>query len=169
MYLSNDDIITERTSGSLSLVIDPFHNHLLQPASYDVTFSGYWIKQTHLDERGVITGGESGEGVLELKPNRPALVSTRERFEIPANMIARVEGKSSWGRRGLIVHITAGFIDPGFCGHITLELYNLSAHTLRINPHEEIAQICFAYLNRPANPPYEGRYQHQNVLPQEAR
>lgn len=95
-----------------------------------------------------------------LRPGQFALASTREYVRIPPNMTAIVEGRSSLGRRGLLIHITAGYIDPGFEGNITLELLNVSPWTIELTPGERVCQVHF-HMGEPAANPYCGKYQGQ--------
>lgn len=99
-----------------------------------------------------------------LKPNEFVLASTHEVVDVPNRMVARFEGKSSLGRLGLMTHATAGFIDPGFAGNITLEIKNLTDATWKLFPGMKIGQICFEYLVDRADKPYgseglDSRYQ----------
>ena len=101
-----------------------------------------------------------------LRPGEFALARTTEMVGIPAHLVARVEGKSSWARRGLLVHITAGFIDPGFYGTITLELCNLASKPLELPVGCPIAQLSILELDTPPIVPYGdpslgSHYQHQ--------
>lgn len=118
------------------LCISHFNPDQIQPASYDVTLS---------------VAGLTSEW---LRPGEFMLASTNEVFVIPSWLAARVEGKSSWGRRGLLVHATAGFIDPGFRGDITLELANIGREPLRLVPGMAISQVSFHELSTPARRPY---------------
>lgn len=123
----------------------------IQPASvdlrlgYDFIVIGRWSEfHRVLDPTASIT----------LRPGACVLGTTMERIEVPRDLVARVEGKSTWGRQYLMVHSTAGFIDPGFEGQITLELKNLSPRKIRLVPGVPIAQISFDRLDRPAARPY---------------
>src|SRR6185503_15879831 len=89
-----------------------------------------------------------------LHPGEFALGSTFERVELPDNISAKIEGKSSLGRIGLIVHSTAGFVDPGFRGPLTLEFANLLRIPIALIPEMKIAQLSFTFLDRPAKYPY---------------
>lgn len=93
---------------------------------------------------------------LTIRPGEFILASTRERVTLGRQYAARVEGKSSWGRLGLQIHVTAGWIDPGFDGTITLELVNLSPWLLRIRPGMKVGQLCLFRLSYPAKHPYGG-------------
>lgn len=102
-------------------------------------------------------------------PGECVLATTAERIAIPNDLVARVEGKSSWGRKFLMVHSTAGFVDPGFEGTITLELTNLSAVTQSLSVGCAIAQISFERVDQPVTRPYGtpalgSHYQHQSSV-----
>jgi dCTP deaminase len=94
-----------------------------------------------------------GEAFL-LHPGEFVLGSTLERVGVPNNLVARVEGKSSLGRLGLVIHSTAGFIDAGFDGHVTLELANLANLPITLYPGMKIGQISFITMTSPAEKPY---------------
>jgi dCTP deaminase len=89
-----------------------------------------------------------------LHPGEFVLGATAERFGVPADLVGRIEGKSSLGRLGLLIHSTAGFIDPGFDGHITLELSNVANLPITLYPAMKIGQISFHKLTTPAEHPY---------------
>lgn len=105
---------------------------------------------------------------FELASGEFALGTTHERVKLPTDLVGRVEGRSSLGRIGLLVHATAGFIDPGFEGHITLELYNLNPHPLLLEPGTRICQISFHQMSSPAARPYGSergsKYQGQSSV-----
>jgi len=92
-----------------------------------------------------------------LHPGEFVLAVTLERVEIPAHLVGRLDGKSSLGRLGLIVHSTAGFVDPGFKGRLTLELTNLANLPIQLYPGMPVSQISFSYLSTPAEKPYGAR------------
>lgn len=98
---------------------------------------------------------------VQLARGRFMLATTRERIRLPANIQGQVHGRSSVGRLGVLVHFTAGLIDPGFDGTITLELMALDKPQ-DFTAGDRIAQITFHWLDRPADRPYQGRYQHQD-------
>lgn len=129
MMLS-DRCIEKRLVGG-SLIIEPMPQNI-QPASVDL----------HVAES------------VGLDPKAFALGSTVEYFEVPIDLGAQVDGRSTWGRRGLMVHVTAGYIDPGFRGQITLELHNVSDRFLQIDAGTRLAQIRFFQLSSPALRPY---------------
>lgn len=156
--------------------INPYDSGNLQPASYDVTLSDVYrtmpeesrhpmapsftvdpFDQETLDritERHVA----NSEGII-IKPRQFILTGTVERVSIPPYIVGRIEGRSSLGRLGLAVHITAGYLDPGFSGTVTLECANLSPHSIKLTPGMRIAQISFHRLTKYARQPYRGRYQ----------
>lgn len=168
------------------LKISPWKANRVQPASYDVALGptirvmeeGTWLNVFNGDDPAQAHGPwtwprsysreEKAEGFI-LKPGQFILASTAERIELAPTLAARVEGKSSLGRLGLMVHITAGFIDPGFEGEITLEIYNAAPWEFPMEPGMLIGQLCFFDVARPR---YDygatGRYQGQTG-PQESR
>lgn len=140
-------------------VITPFDKSLVQPASVDVTLDKSFYAFESLHSSDIVYPGEDNDSVFTnvevpkgscflLPPGGFALASTFEHFSIPNNMAARFEGKSSLGRLGLFTHVTAGFIDPGFKGHITLELHNALGNALAVEPGMKIGQICFFPLDQ---------------------
>jgi dCTP deaminase len=153
--------------------IDPYDPKRVQPASIDLTLAGefklyhtpfdaLWKARARhvVDLRNVDTAMfltpftlETGQ-VFQLEPGAFCLARTAEKVTIPDNLVARVEGKSSLGRLGLVVHATAGFCDPGFCGTITLELYNMNPNPLIIAPDLAICQLSFMQMTAPAVRPY---------------
>lgn len=122
----------------------------IQPASVEVRLDENIIAYRHGDEN--ITIDENG---YELLPGEFILASTQEKVIVPSTLVARVEGKSSWARLGILVHVSAGYIDPGFRGNVTLEITNLhSTKSAILHPGDRIAQIAFEDLDRPASTPY---------------
>lgn len=142
-----------------------------QPASVDVRLGTNFKR--------LILGGHFEQDYLEndelyLNSGECVLACTAETISIPDYLVAKVEGKSTWGRKFLLIHSTAGFLDPGFHGQVTLELTNLSPSLLLLKVGEPIAQISFSYLDAPARRPYGSdglgsRYQGQQgaTLPKE--
>ncbi|WP_299523352.1 dCTP deaminase [uncultured Methanobrevibacter sp.] len=137
----------------------PFTNSLLavfqkrvQPASVDLRL-GVELKRINGE-----TIQFNEEGYL-LKPGEFILGSTIEYLTIPDDIVARVEGRSSIGRLGVMVHITAGYIDPGFEGNITLELFNCSDKPFKLCYGDCLCQIVFETLSSPCECPYNGKYQ----------
>lgn len=151
MILSDYDIEQELASGNL--VVTPRFGGDVQPASLDI----------QLGAIAPFGGGDTPS--LWLKPNEFALGSTLQWVEIPRGLVASLHGKSSYGREGLAVHITAGHIDPGFRGEITLELKNLSSAPIFLARGMPIAQLVFHRLLTPCRLAYGeklgSRYQNQ--------
>lgn len=123
-----------------------------QPASLDLRLSGNYKD---------LSGRENSGTEYYLMPGEFMLGSTLDNVTLPADIAAQVAGRSSWGRKGLLVHCTAGFIDPGFSGTITLELKNVGPAPIALPKHCRIAQLVFHRLGRPAVSPYAGQYQNQ--------
>jgi len=152
-------LIAERRIG-----IDPYDDGLLQPSSVDVRVDRYFrvfhnarypfidVKepQEELTEEVEI----DGERPFILHPGEFVLGSTLERVTLPDDLVARHEGKSSLGRLGLLIHSTAGFIDPGWDGHVTLELSNVANLPITIYHGMKIGQISFMQLSEPTSTPY---------------
>lgn len=144
--------------------IDPWDEKLIQPASVDLklghsfrVFHNYRIPAidlldppTNLTEEVTVEDGEP----FVIHPGEFCLARTLEWVELPDNIVARIEGKSSLGRLGLIVHATAGFCDPGWKGTLTLELNNLTRVPIKLYPKLLIAQLSFMTLDRAAEQPY---------------
>lgn len=174
MVLSDGTIRELVESGHL--IIDPWTEAHLQPSSVDVCVLGEFRvfrnnRRPHIDVR------ESFEDLTELvtaesdpfilHPGEFVLGSTIERIALPDDIVARLEGKSSLGRLGLLIHSTAGFIDPGWDGTITLELSNVARLPITIYPGMRIGQLSFMRLDRPAQRPYghpelNSKYQGQS-------
>ncbi len=93
-----------------------------------------------------------------LHPNEFVLASTLEFFRLPDDLAGRIEGRSSWGRQGLLVHATAGFVDPGFAGVLTLELSNVGRLPIRLTPGLRIAQVCFFQMLTRSLVPYYAKH-----------
>jgi dCTP deaminase len=162
VLLSDRDIRAELKSGQLG--IDPFEDELVQPSSVDVRLDNLFrvfnnTRYTHIDpsvrQDDLTTLVEPKEGEpFVLHPGEFVLGSTLERCTLPDNLAGRLEGKSSLGRLGLLTHSTAGFIDPGFTGHITLELSNVANLPITLWPGMKIGQLCLLRLTSPAEHPY---------------
>ena len=146
------------------IVVDPFDPATVQPSSIDVRVDRLFrvfrnhtaavidVKQDlrDLTELVEIAAG----GVFILHPGEFVLGSTLERVAVPDDLVARIEGKSSLGRLGLLIHSTAGFIDAGFDGHVTLELANVASLPITIYPGMKIGQISFMQMTTAADRPY---------------
>ena len=144
--------------------VEPFEQELMQPSSLDVRVDRYFrvfrnsrypyidvkARQEELTELVEVTGDEA----FILHPGEFVLGSTLERVTLPDDLVARLEGKSSLGRLGLLIHSTAGFIDPGWDGHVTLELSNVANLPITIYPGMKIGQVSFVQLTEPAERPY---------------
>jgi dCTP deaminase len=157
--------------------IDPFDADAVQPASVDLrlgdafrvfTRHNYGFVDVAADQPDLTeaVGVPPGDSFV-LHPGEFALGSTVERVSVPADLVGRLEGKSSLGRLGLIIHSTAGYIDPGFRGQITLELSNLATVPIMLYPGMRIAQISFLTMTTPAERPYaspglHSKYQGQS-------
>jgi dCTP deaminase len=162
VLLSDRDIRAELNSGRLG--IDPFDDSLIQPSSVDVRLDNLFrvfnnTRYTHIDpaqrQDDLTTLVEpKEEEPFVLHPGEFVLGSTLERCTLPDNLAGRLEGKSSLGRLGLLTHSTAGFIDPGFTGHITLELSNVANLPITLWPGMKIGQLCLLRLTSPAEHPY---------------
>lgn len=149
----------------LPTIVDPFDPAMVQPASLDVRLSNIFRVLDNSSFPQVIDPATDNGYTFErvpvawddcflLNPNTFALGSTVERFTIPADIAARFEGKSSLGRLGLLTHITAGFIDPGFEGHITVELSNVTNRPIKLHPGMRIGQVCLHRMTGRAVTPY---------------
>ena len=174
MLLSDGDLRKELASGRL--VVDPLDEAMIQPSSIDVRLDRYFRvfenhRYPHIDpaaDQSELTRvvEPSGDEPFILHPGEFALGSIFEVVTLPDDIAARVEGKSSLGRLGLLTHATAGFIDPGFSGHVTLELSNVATLPIKLWPGMKIGQLCFFRLSSPAEFPYGSdrygsRYQGQ--------
>lgn len=130
-------------------IVTPYDPGLLQPASLDVRLGTGFVRfLPAADGRPKMISEEriAEDGDFALGPGAMALGHTLEVFRVPAHMALRIEGKSTWGRRGLLVHLTAGFVDPGFQGQLTLEFFNASPAAILLHPGCLIAQMSFHIL-----------------------
>lgn len=172
MILSDRSIKKAIDMGSLK--ITPLVTENIQPASVDLTLMDefYLFNKTGLFDPkrpGAHTEPLLAEDSLLMDPGDFILGSTLEAIELPAWIAAQVGGKSSLARIGIAIHVTAGFIDPGFCGRITLEIKNMGMLPVRLYPGMKIAQIVFEQLTTPCDRPYgsEGlgsHYQNQDCV-----
>lgn len=174
MLLSDRDIASQIDSGRVAL--EPYDPELIQPASIDVRLDR-WFRLFDNHRYAVIDPAHEQKNLtrlVDVSPDEPfvlhpgefVLGSTYERVTLPDDVAARLEGKSSLGRLGLLTHSTAGFIDPGFSGHVTLELSNTATMPILLYPGMKIGQLCFFQLSSPALAPYGqgasgSRYQGQ--------
>ncbi|HZX08680.1 dCTP deaminase [Kribbella sp.] len=174
MLLSDRDILSELDAKRVQL--DPFDATMVQPSSVDVRLDRFFRvfenhRYPHIDpseEQPDLTRlvEPDGDEPFILHPGEFVLGSTYELVTLPDDVAARLEGKSSLGRLGLLTHSTAGFIDPGFSGHVTLELSNVATLPIKLWPGMKIGQLCFFRLSSPAEHPYGSskygsRYQGQ--------
>jgi dCTP deaminase len=174
MLLSDRDIRSEVDLGRVGL--HPYDASMIQPSSIDVRLDRMFRvfenhRYPHIDpaeEHSELTREVEpvGDEPFILHPGEFVLGSTYERVSLPDDIAARLEGKSSLGRLGLLTHSTAGFIDPGFTGHVTLELSNVATLPIKLYPGMKIGQLCFFRLSSPSEHPYGSagsgsRYQDQ--------
>jgi dCTP deaminase len=162
MILSDRSIREAVATGRIG--IEPYDDALVQPSSVDVRLDRLFrVFRNHtagvIDVKKDLSGlTEEVEiddaGVFMLHPGEFVLGSTLERVGVPDDLVARIEGKSSLGRLGLLIHSTAGFVDPGFEGHITLELANVASLPITLYPGMKIGQISFMQTTTPAQHPY---------------
>ena len=167
MLLSDRDIRAELAEGRV--VLEPFDEAMVQPSSVDVRIDKFFRvfenhRYPHIDpaeEQPDLTRmvePEAGEPFI-LHPGEFVLASTYEVVTLPDDVAGRLEGKSSLGRLGLLTHSTAGFIDPGFSGHVTLELSNVATLPIKLWPGMKIGQLCFIRTSSPVDNPYgSGQY-----------
>jgi len=174
VLLSDRDIRAEVASGRVK--VEPFTEAMIQPSSVDVRLDRFFrvfenhkysvidpsIEQADLTREVAVAPDE----FFILHPGEFVLASTYEVITLPDDIAGRLEGKSSLGRLGLLTHSTAGFIDPGFSGHITLELSNVANLPVKLFPGMKIGQLCLIKLSSPAEHPYGSavygsRYQGQ--------
>ena len=160
-------VLSDRTIRRLldegRIEIEPYDESLLQPSSVDVRVDRYF-RVFHNARYPFIDVREPQEDLTELvevdtepfilHPGEFVLGSTLERIRLPDDLVARLEGKSSLGRLGLLIHSTAGFIDPGWDGHVTLELSNVANLPITIYHGMKIGQLSFVQLSEPADSPY---------------
>ena len=174
MLMSDRDIRAQIEAGNIGL--EPLDMGLLQPSSFDVRLDRFFRlfdnhKYAYIDpaeEMSELTRfvEVAADEAFILHPGEFVLGSTYEFVSLPDNIAARLEGKSSLGRLGLLTHSTAGFVDPGFNGHVTLELANVSNLPIKLWPGMKVGQLCFFQLSSPSETPYgsakyNSRYQGQ--------
>jgi len=174
MLMSDRDIRAQIEAGRIGL--EPLEMGLLQPSSFDVRLDRFFrLFDNH--KYPYIDPAENQDDLtrlIEVAPDEPFILhpgefvlgSTYEFVKLPDDIAARLEGKSSLGRLGLLTHSTAGFVDPGFNGHVTLELSNTATLPIKLWPGMKIGQLCFFQLSSPSETPYgsakyNNRYQGQ--------
>lgn len=162
MVLSDHDIKIELEQGRI--VIDPLDDNLIQPASIDLRLGNDFrvfrnsthvaidpqIHQPDLTEQIIVEEGDA----FVLHPGQFALGTTFERIVVPDDVLGKLEGKSSLGRLGLMIHSTAGYIDPGWDGQVTLELSNVASLPILLRPGMRIGQMSFERMSSPVDVPY---------------
>jgi len=174
VLLSDRDIRAEIDSGRVRL--EPYDEAMVQPSSIDVRLDKYFRlfdnhKYPYIDpaedqpDLTRLIEVEPGEAFI-LHPGEFVLGSSFEIVTLPNDLAARLEGKSSLGRLGLLTHSTAGFVDPGFSGHVTLELSNAATLPIKLWPGMKVGQLCFIRLSSATENPYGSakygsRYQNQ--------
>ena len=166
MILSDTDLLERLAAGDL--VVEPIDDldTQVQPASIDMRLGSEFLEFQRTNSPGIhpTRADEVDEYVREtyvpegeefiLHPGDFVLGTTKERVEVPDDLVATVEGRSSFGRLAVVVHATAGFIDPGFNGQITLELSNLGAAPVALSPGMRVSQLVFTELKSPSTRPY---------------
>jgi dCTP deaminase len=162
MILSDRSIREEIAAGRIG--IDPLDDSCIQPSSVDLRLDRLFrvflnhtmpvidVKKDLADLTRLVEI-EEGDAFI-LHPGEFVLGSTAETISLPDDLVARIEGKSSLGRLGLLIHSTAGFVDAGFSGHITLELSNVANLPITLYPGMKIGQVSFLRMTTPADVPY---------------
>jgi dCTP deaminase len=166
MILSDTDILGRLREGDL--VIEPLDDvdQQVQPASVDLRLGSEFLefqrtniscihptREREVSEYIAETVVDDGDEFI-LHPGDFVLGTTRERVEMPGDLVANVEGRSSLGRLAVVVHATAGFVDPGYRGQVTLELSNLGTAPVALTPGMRVSQLVFTELSSPADRPY---------------
>ena len=174
MILSDRTIREEIAAGRIA--IEPYDDSCVQPSSIDLHADRYFRVFRNHSQRVIDVKDDQeeltelvemlGDEPLILHPGEFVLGATLERVALPSDLVGRLEGKSSLGRLGLLIHSTAGFVDPGFDGHLTLELSNVANLPITVYPGMKIGQISFLRMTTPADNPYgssalSSKYQHQ--------
>ena len=162
---------------SRRLIVEPLGPNAIQPSSVDLRVGSQFrvfanTRYPFIDVRQPMEGLTE---LVEASPNEPFILhpgefvlgTTLERVDIPDDLVGRLEGKSSLGRLGLLIHSTAGFVDPGFRGHLTLELSNVANLPITIYPAMKIGQISFFKMSSPAENPYGAGRLKSKYLDQE--
>lgn len=161
------DVSIRKALADGRIVIDPLHESAIQPSSVDLRVDHYFRvfrnhatslidpKKNQEDLTELVT--VDGDDPFILHPGEFVLASTLERVAVSDDLVGRLEGKSSLGRLGLLIHTTAGFVDSGFDGYLTLELSNVANLPIALYPEMKIGQISFLQMTTPAEVPYGGR------------
>jgi dCTP deaminase len=159
------DVTLRQMLARREIVIEPLEDYQIQPASVDLRLGAHFLK---IDENSLesltldseLPYVEIRRKEIVIPPASFLLATTVECLKIPANVTAFVEGRSSIGRMGLFIQ-NAGWVDPGFEGTITLELFNANRLPIRLTAGRRICQIVFAFMDRETHSPYSGKYQKQ--------
>ncbi|MXW42614.1 MAG: dCTP deaminase [Acidimicrobiia bacterium] len=174
MILSDASIREQLAAGRIQ--IEPLDTEAIQPSSVDLRIDRHFLVFRNHTE-GLIDVKKQldsltepveiePDGLFILHPGEFVLGATLERVQVPEDLVARLEGKSSLGRLGLLIHSTAGFVDAGWNGHLTLELSNVATLPITLYPGMKIGQISFISMTTPADNPYgsvatKSKYQDQ--------
>lgn len=162
-------ILSDRTLSAMiekgELVVEPISSDSIQPASIDCRLDDHFLvvedrNMSMIDMRNEIKYREIVGNEITIPPHSFLLATTREFIKLPNNLTAFVEGRSSIGRMGLFIQ-NAGWVDPGFEGQITLELYNANSLPIRLEAGRRICQLVFCRMDAEALNPYRGKYQGQ--------
>lgn len=163
MILSDGTLKKMMNSGEL--VVEPIGENGLQPASIDCRIGDHYLVVDD-NHSGILTFNEEikyreivGDSVV-IPPHSFLLATTMEYIKLPTNVTAFVEGRSSIGRMGLFIQ-NAGWVDSGFEGQITLELYNANSLPIKLDAGRRVCQLVFCQMDKPAERPYSGKYQGQ--------
>jgi dCTP deaminase len=182
MILSDRTIREKIEAGEIG--IDPYDPSLIQPSSIDVRLGSKFLvfrntKRAYIDPRQpaddlmeLIELGDGGGEQMYIHPGEFLLGATLETVRIPVDLVARLEGRSSLGRLGIVIHSTAGYVDPGFEGTLTLEISNLANLPIGLIPGMRIGQVSFMQMTTPAERPYgpaRGSKYHGQRLPTASR
>lgn len=160
MILSDQDIRSLICSEQLKVM--PWEDHLLQPASVDLELSDHFLvmetnEQAHLTLDSKPQYREISSSSICIQPHQFVLASTRQFVQLPDHVTAFVEGRSSIGRLGLFIQ-NAGWVDPGFYGQVTLEIYNANSLPIVLEAGRRICQIVLCRMQQSAEKPYQGKY-----------
>lgn len=150
MILSDKDI-SVRLNGLNPIIKGIDCSEQIQPASVDLRLANQFVREC---ERFRLVGGQQTADMIVVRPGEFLLGSTIESVHIPNDLIACLDGKSTWARRGLLIHVTGGYIDPGFSGNVTLEMVNLSSKSISLRAGDRICQIRFHVLSSQCAVPY---------------
>ena len=180
MILSDKSLRERIEAGDIG--IDPFDPELIQPSSIDVRLANTFLvfrntKRPFIDTRQPAEDlmelvDVARDGVMYVHPHEFILGATLESVRVPNDLVARLEGRSSLGRLGIVIHSTAGYIDSGFTGTVTLEISNLANLPIALYPGMRIGQISFEMMTTPAERPYgpqRGSKYNGQVLPTASR